>query len=48
MKRDAIIYCLVQGIGAVLIMWLCLFLVGCKTVQVSEKVNVRDSVAIRY
>ena len=33
MKRDAIIYCLVQGIGAVLIMWLCLHLVGCKTVQ---------------
>lgn len=33
MKRDAIIYCLVQGIGAVLIMWLCLTLVGCKTPQ---------------
>ena len=33
MKRDAIIYCLVQGIGAVLILWLCLTLVGCKTVQ---------------
>ena len=33
MKRDAIIYCLVQGIGAVLIMWLCLHLVGCKTPQ---------------
>lgn len=48
MKRDAIIYCLVQGIGAALIMWLCLTLVGCKTVQVSEKVNVRDSMAIRY
>ena len=48
MKRDAIIYCLVQGIRAALIMWLCLTLVGCKTVQVSEKVNVRDSVAIRY
>lgn len=48
MKRDAIIYCLVQGIGAALILWLCLTLVGCKTVQVSEKVNVRDSVAIRY
>ena len=48
MKRDAIIYCLVQGIGAALIMWLCLTLVGCKTVQVSEKVNVRDLVAIRY
>lgn len=31
MKRDAIIYCLVQGIGAILIMWLCLTLVGCKT-----------------
>ena len=33
MKRDAIIYCLVQGIGAALIMWLCLTLVGCKSVQ---------------
>ena len=33
MKRDAIIYCLVQGIGAILIMWLCLALVGCKTPQ---------------
>ena len=33
MKRDAIIYCLVQGIGAVLIMWLCLHLVGCKSQQ---------------
>ena len=48
MKRDAIIYCLVQGIGAILILWLCLTLVGCKSVQVSEKVNVRDSMAIRY
>ena len=48
MKRDAIIYCLVQVLGAALIMWLCLHLVGCKSVQVSEKVNVRDSVAIRY
>lgn len=48
MKRDAIIYCLVQGIGAALILWLCLHLVGCKSVQVSEKVNVRDSMAIRY
>lgn len=33
MKRDAIIYCLVQGIGAILILWLCLTLVGCKTPQ---------------
>ena len=33
MKRDAIIYCLVQGIGAVLILWLCLHLVGCKSQQ---------------
>lgn len=31
MKRDAIIYCLVQGIGAALVLWLCLTLVGCKT-----------------
>ena len=33
MKRDAIIYCLVQGIGAILILWLCLTLVGCKSQQ---------------
>ena len=33
MKRDAIIYCLVQGTGAALIMWLCLHLVGCKSQQ---------------
>ena len=34
-------------IGMVLVMT-ALCCVGCKTVQVSEKVNVRDSVAIRY
>lgn len=33
MKRDAIIYCLVQGIGAIFILWLCLHLVGCKSQQ---------------
>ena len=33
MKRDAIIYCLVQVLGAALIMWLCLHLVGCKSQQ---------------
>lgn len=35
-------------IGIVLAAVLCLCFGGCKTVQVSEKVNVRDSVAIRY
>ena len=33
MKRDAIIYCLVQGVGAIFILWLCLHLVGCKSQQ---------------
>lgn len=33
MKRDAIIYCLIQGFGALFILWLCLHLVGCKTPQ---------------
>lgn len=43
-------YCLVQGLGALLILWLCLHLVGCKTTvgTVSEQVTVRDSVAIRW
>ena len=39
------------GIGLPLIgvlLWVLFGFVGCKTVQVSEKVNVRDSVAIRY
>ena len=46
MKRDAIIYCLVQGIGAALIMWLCLTLVGCKTQTVIPQT--KDSVRIEY
>lgn len=39
------------GIGIPLILvllWVLFSLVGCKSVQVSEKVSVRDSVAIRY
>ena len=37
------------GIPLVLILlWVLFSMVACKTVQVSEKVNVRDSVAIRY
>ena len=48
MKRDAIIYCLVQIAGFIALFWFCISVAGCKTVQVSEKVNVRDSVAIRY
>ncbi len=35
-------------IGIVIAFILCVCFSGCKTVQVSEKVNVRDSVAIRY
>lgn len=46
MKRDAIIYCLVQGIGAVLIMWLCLTLVGCKSTQ--PLTQTRDSVRVEF
>lgn len=46
---NAIIYCAVQGIGAAIILWLCLHLVGCRSIgTVSEKVNVRDSVAVTY
>ena len=33
---------------AILIMFVALCFAGCKSVQVSEKVNVRDSVAVRY
>lgn len=48
-NKEAVLYCLVQGIGALLILWLCLHLVGCKTVgTVSEQVNIRDSVAIQW
>ena len=48
-NKEAIVYCIVQGLGAVLILWLCLHLVGCKTVgNVSEKVNIRDSVVYNY
>ena len=35
-------------LAVVLTVILCLLFPACKTVQVSEKVNVRDSVAIRY
>lgn len=48
-NKEALIYCIVQGLGAVLILWLCLHLVGCKTVgTVSENVNIRDSVVYNY
>ena len=48
-NKDAIVYCIVQGLGALLILWLCLHLVGCKTVgTVSENVNIRDSVVYNY
>ena len=46
MKRDAIIYCLVQGIGAILILWLCLTIVGCKSQTVIPQT--KDSVRIEY
>ena len=45
-NKDAIIYCMVQGIGALLILWLCLHLVGCKTIQQQTAVHNRDSVNI--
>lgn len=44
---NAIRYGVGGGIIA-LLLWVLFGMVGCKTVQVSEKVNVRDSVAIRY
>lgn len=44
---NAIRYGVGGGIIA-LLLWVLFSLVGCKTVQVSEKVNVRDSVAILY
>lgn len=49
-NKDAIVYCIVQGLGAIIILWLCLLhLVGCKTVgTVSENVNIRDSVVYNY
>ena len=43
---NAIVYCAVQGIGIIIILWLCLHLVGCKTVQSSTAVHNRDSVRI--
>ena len=44
---NAIRYGVGGGILAFLL-WVLFGMVGCKTVQVSEKVNVRDSVAIHY
>ena len=44
---NAIRYGVGGGIIA-LLLWVLFGMVGCKSVQVSEKVNVRDSVAIRY
>lgn len=38
----------IMAVAVVLTVILCLLFPACKTVQVSEKVNVRDSVAIRY
>lgn len=38
----------IMAVAVVLTIALCLLFPACKTVQVSEKVNVRDSVAIRY
>ena len=48
MKRDAIIYCLIQGFGALFIMWLCLHLVGCASTKHVETVSSRDSTVINY
>ena len=43
---NAIVYCAIQGAGALLILWLCLHLVGCKTIQQQTAVHNRDSVRI--
>ena len=43
---NAIVYCAVQGAGALLILWLCLHLVGCKTIQQQTAVHNRDSVRV--
>ena len=45
-NKDALIWCMVQGIGALLILWLCLHLVGCRTIQQQTAVHNRDSVRI--
>ena len=45
-NKDAIIYVMVQGLGALLILWLCLHLVGCKTIQQQTAVHNRDSVRV--
>ena len=45
-NKEAVIYCLVQGIGALLILWLCLHLVGCKTTQ--PLTQTRDSVRVEF
>ena len=44
---NAIRYGVGGGIIA-LLLWVLFGMVGCKSVQISDKVNVRDSVAIRY
>lgn len=48
MKRDAIICCLIQVAGAILVIWLFINLVGCNTLQSSTAVHNRDSVRIEY
>ena len=48
MKRDAIIYCIIQAVCFIAVFAACIALVGCKTVQVKEQVNYRDSTVINY
>ena len=43
-NKDALIYVMVQGLGAIIILWLCLHLVGCKTTCVPERIEVHDTV----
>lgn len=43
-NKEALIYMLVQGIGAIIILWLCLHLVGCKTTCIPERIEVHDTV----
>lgn len=44
MKRDAIIYCLIQIVGFIAIFWFCIAVAGCKTVK--PIAQTRDSIRV--
>lgn len=44
MKRDAIIYCLIQIVGFIAIFWFCIAVAGCKTVN--PIAQTRDSIRV--